>query len=199
MAGGEGSGGRWERIVLLSPARSKGGKIMSESEGKMPLGMENGIGERRALGEARSSDGWLATMDPAGVPHRLPPAAAHAGSCWRVLLLIDDPDLGDWLLEEFRLVNAAVALSTKGREGLGLARSGLVDVVISEMGLPDLPGMDLLRELGGMAKTPKVILTTGRHSDFLAKRAIEHGASAVLSKPFDMQRLLMLLAHLLGD
>jgi DNA-binding response OmpR family regulator len=65
--------------------------------------------------------------------------------------------------------------------------------------MPDLPGMDLLRELGGMTKMPKVILTTSRHSDFLANRAIEHGASAILSKPFDMQRLLMLLARLLGD
>jgi len=176
---------------------------MTDSEGKMPRGMETGIVEQRSLGEARSSGVWLATvdpaMDPAGEPYRLPPAAVHAGSCWRILLLIDDPDLGDWLMEEFRLANASVALSTKGREGLALARSGLVDVVISEMGMPDLPGMDLLRELGGMTKMPKVILTTSRHSDFLANRAIERGASAVLSKPFDMQRLLMLLARLLGD
>jgi CheY-like chemotaxis protein len=54
------------------------------------------------------------------------------------------------------------------RMGLQLVRSGLVDVVISEMGLPDLPGMDLLRELHGLPKMPKVILTTNRHSDFLA-------------------------------
>jgi DNA-binding response OmpR family regulator len=155
--------------------------------------------EQRGLGEAPSSGVWLATEDLGGEPYRPSSAAVYMGSCWRILLLIDDPDLGDWLLDEFRLVNATVALATKGREGLPLARSGLVDAVISEMGLPDLPGMDLLRELDGMTKMPKVILTTSRSSDFLAKRAIEHGASAVLHKPFDMQRLLMLMMHLLGD
>jgi DNA-binding NtrC family response regulator len=172
---------------------------MTDREGKMLLGMEDGIGKQRGLGEIRPSGVWLAGEDLAGEPYRPPSATAHSKSCGRILLLMDDPDLGEWLLEEFRLVNAVVALSDKGRQGLALARSGLVDVVISEMGLPDLPGMDLLRELGSMAKMPKVILTTSRHSDFLAKRAIEHGASAVLSKPFDMQRLLILLAHLLGD
>jgi CheY-like chemotaxis protein len=172
---------------------------MTESEGKRTLGMEDGIGRQGGLGEANSSGVWLADADLAGEGYRPFSVAAHAGKCWRILLLIEDPDLGDWLLEEFRLVNAVVALSTKGRQGLALARSGLADVVVSEMGLSDLPGMDLLRELGGMTKMPKVILMTSRHSDFLAKRAIEHGASAVLSKPFDMQRLLTLLAHLLGD
>jgi CheY-like chemotaxis protein len=172
---------------------------MTDNEGKMALGMESGIGVERVLGEPQVSGVWLAREALGGEGYRPFSVAAHAGKCWRILLMIDDPDLGDWLLEELRLVNAAVALSTKGRQGLALARSGLVDVVISEMGLPDLPGMDLLRELGSMTKMPKVILTTSRHSDFLAKRAIEHGASAVLSKPFDMQRLLMLLAHLLGD
>src|SRR6266542_4241497 len=152
---------------------------MTDSEGKMALGMESGIAGQRGLREADPSGIWLASADPVEEPHGLSSAAVHAKSCWRILLLIDDPDLGEWLLEELRLFNAAVALATKGRQGLALVRSGLVDVIISEMGLPDLPGMDLLRELGGMPKMPKVILTTSRHSDFLAKRAIEHGASAV--------------------
>jgi DNA-binding response OmpR family regulator len=107
---------------------------------------------------------------------------------------VDDPDLGDWLLEEFRYIGCAAALATRGKEGLPLLRSGLVDVVISEMGLPDLPGMDLLRELHGMSKVPKVILTTNRHSDFLAERAIQNGASAVLRKPFRMEELLSAIA-----
>lgn len=108
----------------------------------------------------------------------------------RILLLADDPDLGDWLLDEFRYVGCVVALATRGKDGLQLVRSGLVDVVISEMGLPDLPGMDLLRELHGMPKMPKVILMTNRRSGFLATRAIENGVSAVLCKPFRMEELL---------
>ena len=117
----------------------------------------------------------------------------------RILLIADDPDLGDWLLEEFHNAGSVVALATSGQEGLELIRAGLVDVVISEMGLPGLPGMDLLRALKDLPKLPKVILTTSRHSDFLAMRAIEHGASAVLCKPFRMEHLMALVARALGN
>ena len=117
----------------------------------------------------------------------------------RILLIADDPDLGDWLLEEFQHVGCAVALATRGQDGLALLRSDLVDIVISEMGLADLPGMDLLRELQGMIRMPKVILTTSRPSDFLASRAIQNGASAVLRKPFRMEQLLAAIAHALGN
>ena len=92
-----------------------------------------------------------------------------------------------------------MALATRGQDGLELLRSGLVDVVISEMGLPDLPGMDLLRELQTLAKIPKVILTTSRDSDSLASRAIQNGASAVLRKPFRMEQLLTSIARALGN
>ena len=129
---------------------------------------------------------------------------AHAGAAQvqlgrRILVIAEDPDLGDWLLEEFHHAGSVVALATSGREGLELIRSGLVEVVVSEMGLPDLPGMDLLRELQSMPQRPKVILTMSRHSDFLAMRAIEHGASAVLCKPFSLEQLLVLVARSLGN
>lgn len=112
----------------------------------------------------------------------------------RILILADDPDFGDWLQEELRSSGCTVALATTGREAMGLLRSGLVDVVLSEMGLPDLPGMDLLREVGAMNRKPKVILTTSRPSEFLANRARQNGASAVLNKPFRMEQLLSLIA-----
>lgn len=162
--------------------------------------MTGGVGhEGNALADVGPASAfWLA--ESVGAIATVPPALSHgAREPWRVLLLVGDTDLGEWLMEELRLLHAAVALSTNGRDGLELARSGLVDVVISEMGLPDLPGMDLLRELRAGPKMPKVILTTSRHSDFLAKRAIEDGASAVLAKPFRIEQLIALLTSVLGN
>jgi DNA-binding NtrC family response regulator len=117
----------------------------------------------------------------------------------RILVIADNPDFGDWLLEEFKYVGCTVALASRGQDALPLLRSGLVDVAISEMGLHDLPGMDLLREIQAMSAMPKVILTTSRHSDFLASRAIENGASAVLCKPFTVEQLFAAIAHALGN
>lgn len=117
----------------------------------------------------------------------------------RILIIAEDPDYGDWVLDEFQAIGCAVALSTTGREAVGLLRSGLVDVVLSEMGMSDLPGMDLLREVGAMNRKPKVILTTSRHSEFLANRALEKGATAVLSKPFEIEQLFALVKTALGN
>ncbi len=161
-----------------------------------------GVEHQVSLPGVRPPGVWLASSagTGAGEESLRPRARAARHPCGRrILVLADDADLGDWLLEEFRQSGAAVALATRGRDGLALVQSGLVDVVISEMGLRDLPGMDLLRELRSMSKMPKVILTTSRHSEFLALRAIEHGASAVLCKPFGMEQLWALVAHLLGD
>ncbi len=132
-------------------------------------------------------------------PPRIRVGAIQSQHGQRILIIADDPDFGDWLLDEFRHAGSSVALATSGREVLDLLRSGLVDVVISEMGLRDLPGMDLLRELQSMPKMPKVILTACHHSDFLESRAIENGASAVLCKPFRIEQLFASIAHALGN
>jgi len=161
-----------------------------------------GTGSQVPLSRVRSPWVWETTsadIDAGGARSRARVGTAQSQTGRRVLVIADDPDMGDWLLEEFHHAGSVVAVATSGQEGLELIRSGLVDVVISEMGLPDLPGMDLLRALRSLPKIPKVILTTSRHSDFLAMRAIEHGASAVLCKPFRMEQLLAVVAHSLGN
>jgi CheY-like chemotaxis protein len=165
-------------------------------------GSVSGVGAEGSDQELPSAGGWqlpsiAADTMTEGARVRAGGTPSQQGP--RVLLIADDPDLGDWLLEEFQHVGCAVALATRGQDGLELLRSGLVDVVISEMGLPDLPGMDLLRELQTLAKIPKVILTTSRDSDSLASRAIQNGASAVLRKPFRMEQLLTSIARALGN
>jgi CheY-like chemotaxis protein len=143
---------------------------------------------------------WLADAAKTGGAWRQRRArGGHGQRHWRVLLLDDDADRGEWLLDELRTTVSAVAWATKGREGMALVSSCAVDLVIAEMGLPDLPGLDLLRALRASPRMPKVILITNRRSDFLATRAIENGASAVMCKPFGGERLLALAAHLLGD
>lgn len=165
-------------------------------------GKASGMETQVSLPGDRSLGTWQTTsveVDTKEEWSRTRAKAAQGHHGWRIVVLADDPDLGDWLLEEFHSAGSIVALATSGQEGLELILSSVVDVVISEMGLPDLPGMDLLRALQSLPKRPKVILTTSRHSTFLVSRALEHGASAVLCKPFRMEQLLALVAHALGN
>jgi DNA-binding NtrC family response regulator len=171
--------------------------MMGGKQGKV-----SGVETQSSLPSVRSPGAWQMTsvdVDAKEEWTRARAEAAQGHHGWRIVVLADDPDLGDWLWEEFHGAGSTVALATSGQEGLALLRSSEVDVVISEMGLPDLPDMDLLRELQALPKRPKVILTTSRHSAFLVARALEHGASAVLCKPFRIEKLLALVAHALGN
>jgi len=58
-----------------------------------------------------------------------------------------------------RIVEAA-----NGREGLGLAASWRPDLVVLDLGLPDMPGIEVCREIRSWSKMPVVVLTA-RHSE----------------------------------
>ena len=58
-----------------------------------------------------------------------------------------------------RIVEAA-----NGHEGLGLAASWRPDLVVLDLGLPDMPGIEVCREIRSWSKTPVVVLTA-RHSE----------------------------------
>jgi two-component system response regulator QseB len=151
--------------------------------------------------QARVVGGWPSSYegDAMAEARRAHAELPHFRRGVRILLVADNPDFGDWLMEELRYPICTVALANRGKDALSLIRAGLVDLVISEMGLPDLPGMDLLRELHGIDPMPKVLLTTSRNSEFLATRAMENGASGVLCKPFSVEQLFAAIARALGN
>jgi len=71
---------------------------------------------------------------------------------------------------------------------------GSVDALISDIGLPGMSGIELLRTLGQRAGTPiPTILITGRSETYLEDQARELGALRFFSKPFDTQLLLAAL------
>lgn len=117
----------------------------------------------------------------------------------RVVVIERDAGMGDWLLDELRRAGFQVALATTGHAGIGLIRSVWAEAVVADMQQDDLPGLDLLRELHGSGVMPKVILTTSVVSGRQAARAFGLGASAILERPFSMDRLLTLMSGLLED
>jgi CheY-like chemotaxis protein len=108
----------------------------------------------------------------------------------RVLVVEDDPDIRDVFSMLLRYEGADVASAGEGREALTLANCRDFDVLLTDLGLPDIPGDLLIRQL--LATTPhrpRVVVVTGFGEPFhsLARAA---GADAVLSKPVDWARLL---------
>jgi DNA-binding response OmpR family regulator len=105
----------------------------------------------------------------------------------RILLVEDDPDTADVLQELLQDAGYVVRIARSARAALALDLD-TVDLVISDSGLPDVSGLDLMRTLKDRALRGVALSGYGTEADILASR--EAGFSAHLTKPVDFHRLL---------
>lgn len=107
----------------------------------------------------------------------------------RVMLVEDDPLLGDGVRTALIREGYAVDWLTKGRDALEAARVEPFSLVILDLGLPDIDGLAVLRELRQRQSLPVLILTA---RDAVEERiaGLDAGADDYVLKPFDLQELL---------
>jgi two-component system KDP operon response regulator KdpE len=107
----------------------------------------------------------------------------------RVLVVDDDAALARALAINLRARGYAVEIATTGTEALdGLARSR-PDVVVLDLGLPDLDGIEVLHGIRGWNAVPVVVLSARTTSDEKVE-ALDAGADDYVTKPFEMNELL---------
>jgi two-component system KDP operon response regulator KdpE len=82
-----------------------------------------------------------------------------------------------------------VSTASRGEEGLVLAAAGLPDVVILDLGLPDIDGVEVCRRLRDWTRVPIIVLSV-RESEQDKVAALDAGADDYLTKPFGIQELL---------
>ena len=130
-------------------------------------------------------------------PHTSPSQALGIGSLdgMSVLVVDDSEDTTEMVRHLLEIGGASVCSATSGFEALRIAREKEFDVVLSDISMPEMDGFEFLtrlRQLPGKEDLPAVALTGfGRPEDI--QRASEKGFYAHLTKPFDIQRLAMLL------
>lgn len=108
----------------------------------------------------------------------------------RVLLIEDVSDIRDVFVILLRSEGADVTATPSGREGADLARNHHYDVVLSDLGLPDIAGDALIRQLrAASGNGTRVIVVTGYGEPYLT-RARQAGADAVFTKPVEWTRIL---------
>jgi CheY-like chemotaxis protein len=91
-----------------------------------------------------------------------------------------------------------VACATNGAEALAMFAPDTYDLVISDLGMPDMNGWDLLREIKGRDPRVPTMLITGWGRQFSDEEARERGVDFVIEKPFDQDDLREILADALG-
>lgn len=108
----------------------------------------------------------------------------------RVLLVEDTPRLAEAVAEILRKSGYGADVARTGADGLDLATTGAYDVVLLDIMLPDVSGMDVLRDLRAAGNTVPVILLTARQGVDDRVAGLDAGADDYLPKPFHASELL---------
>jgi DNA-binding NtrC family response regulator len=109
----------------------------------------------------------------------------------QLLIVDDEPDLR-WVLRGlFEDEGFAVAEAGDGEQALAAIAARMPDVVLSDMRMPRMPGIELLRALRKRAPELPVVLLSAVEDLATAVDAIKEGAFDYQAKPFDAQRLLL--------
>lgn len=107
----------------------------------------------------------------------------------RVLLVDDDVPLGRALGINMKARGMEVEIATTGQAALDLVARFRPEVVILDLGLPDLDGIDVLHGIRGWNRVPVVVLSA-RASSEEKVTALDAGADDYVTKPFEMNELL---------
>jgi len=107
----------------------------------------------------------------------------------RILVVDDEPSVSDLLAYNLHKAGYETLLAADGHEALRLARQYNPDLVLLDLMLPEVDGLDVCRELRRTSDMP-VIMLTARGEEIDRVVGLELGADDYISKPFSMRELL---------
>ncbi len=115
----------------------------------------------------------------------------------RLLVVEDDQAIGSELAEALAGHGYEVVLAETGELALAAAAERQPDLILLDLGLPDIDGVELCRRLRGMLPPAVIVVLTARTREFEVVVALDAGADDYLTKPFRLAELLARLrAHL---
>jgi DNA-binding NtrC family response regulator len=137
---------------------------------------------------ASSSDSTESIPEPSG------------GTRGATLLVVeDDTAMRNLLREALEEDGYTVETAAGGRAGIERVKQGGIDLVVSDVKMPDLDGLDMLREIKAVSPSPHVITITAFGSIDTAIRAVKLGAFDYITKPFDVDQLILSVQKALDE
>jgi excisionase family DNA binding protein len=151
----------------------------------------------------RDIDAWLESQRPRTVrqspataqPRPAPSAAARP----RVLVVDDEASIRDLLAKTLALAEYDVDLAPDGRTALERLRIIPYDLLITDLKMPGVDGLAVIREARRLKTDLPVIIITGFSTEASAIEAVNLGVSGYLTKPFRVPRVLAAAAKALGE
>jgi two-component system, OmpR family, KDP operon response regulator KdpE len=105
-----------------------------------------------------------------------------------VLVIDDEPQIRRVVRHALEADGARVLEAATGRSGIDLAAAERPDLIVLDLGLPDLPGAEVCRDIRGWSTAPILVLSA-RHSDQEKASLLDLGADDYVTKPFSTREL----------
>jgi len=158
-------------------------------------------------------DAWLEHQRPRGArggadpqpaaasaEHPTPvPAPAFRPGPARVLVADDEESIRELLAKTLALAEYDVETVPNGQAAIDRLRAGVYDLLITDLRMPGVDGLALIREARRLQPTLPVVIITGYSTEASAIEAINLGVSGYLTKPFRVPKVLAVAAKALGE
>ena len=116
----------------------------------------------------------------------------------KATILICDDEEG--IRESFKLIldeQYNLKFATNGIEALDMLKSFTPDLMLLDIKMPKLHGMEILKQVKKLKPKLPVIIVTGYQSVEMAQEAIKNGAADYIPKPFESKQILKAIKHIL--
>src|SRR6186713_1266764 len=153
----------------------------------------------------RDIDAWLdsqrgpRTARAAAAPAAQAARPAAAAARPRVLVVDDEASIRDLLAKTLALAEYEVDLAPDGRSALERLRIIPYDLLITDLKMPGVDGLTVIREARRLKADLPVIIITGYSNEASAIEAVNLGVSGYLTKPFRVPRVLAAASKALGE
>ena len=106
-----------------------------------------------------------------------------------ILLIEDEENIRTFISTTLKNQGYKITSASNGKDGMHLAASLCPDIVLLDLGLPDLDGMDVIKQLRAWSAVP-IIVISARTNEHEKAKALDCGADDYIAKPFGTSELL---------
>jgi two-component system, OmpR family, KDP operon response regulator KdpE len=108
----------------------------------------------------------------------------------RVLVVDDEPAILRFLHASMESQGYIVSTAANARTALDIVRKGAADLIVLDLGLPDVDGLDVVRQIRDGGETLPIIILSSRDNESAKVTALDLGADDYVTKPFGIDELL---------
>jgi PAS domain S-box-containing protein len=125
--------------------------------------------------------------------------AVEAERTGRLLLVDDEEDVREAMAEILRFHGHSVDEAVDGAQALNLASTTVYDLILSDLGMPGMSGLELLRKFRSLQPEAGTLLVTGWGQQLNPARAAQEGIDRIVSKPVPMNDLIRIVDEVLAS